>query len=126
MAYNILIVDDSNVIRKVMRKTLGLTPIAFGEIFDAEHGLQALEILKHHWVDLVFLDINMPVMDGMQFMEALRADPATKDTKVVIVSTEGSKERIERLRELGAKRYLRKPVTPEQIVEVINELVEGK
>ena len=126
MAYNILIVDDSNVIRKVMRKTLGLTPITFGEIFDAEHGLQALEILKHHWVDLVFLDINMPVMDGMQFMEALRADPATKDTKVVIVSTEGSKERIERLRELGAKRYLRKPVTPEQIVEVINELVEGK
>ena len=119
MSFNFLIVDDSSIVRKVVKKTLGMTSIPVGTVTEAEHGQQALELLKNSWVDLVFLDINMPVMNGMEFMEKLRADPDLKDTKVVIVSTEGSKERRDRLEQLNIIDYLRKPVTPESLTESV-------
>jgi len=119
MAYSFLIVDDSSIVRQVIIKTLGMTALEFNKPLQAQNGQEALELLKENWVDLVFLDINMPVMNGMEFMEQLRANGDLKDLPVIIVSTEGSKERRDRLQELDIKSYLRKPVTPEALTEAV-------
>lgn len=119
MAYNILIVDDSSIIRKVLIKTFGMTEIPVENFYQAENGKVGLDLLKEHWIDVVFLDINMPVMNGIEFMEHLRKDEKLKDTPVIVVSTEGSKERKDLFINSGVKAYLRKPVTPEDLVETI-------
>jgi two-component system chemotaxis response regulator CheY len=123
MAYTILVVDDSNIVRKVFLKTLGLTSIEVNKVLEAENGKKGLELLSSDWVDIVFLDINMPVMGGVEFLERLRQDPVHKETPVVIVSTEGSQERIKHLEELGIKAYLRKPVTPESLAGTIKDVL---
>ncbi|MCB0324334.1 MAG: response regulator [Bdellovibrionales bacterium] len=125
MAYNFLLVDDSKVVRKALRKTLSMTDLEVGELHEAENGLQAFEVLRSTWVDVIFLDINMPVMNGMEFMEQLRLDEELKETPVIVVSTEGSKERRERLDELRVRVYLRKPVSPEAIVESVTDVLKG-
>jgi two-component system, chemotaxis family, chemotaxis protein CheY len=124
MAYQFLIVDDSSIVRKMMIKTLGMCAIDIGKIIEAENGKVALEALHSNWVDLVFLDINMPVMNGMEFMEKIRVDEDLKDARVVIVSTEGSKDRRARLEELSIAAYLRKPVTPESLSETVRQVLE--
>lgn len=123
MAYNILIVDDSSVVRKVLIKTFGMTSVPLGEVHQAENGKQALEILDTNWVDMIFLDINMPVMNGIEFMQNFKAREDLKDVPVVVVSTEGSKERRAELDHAGVKAYLRKPVTPELLTSTIEQLL---
>ena len=123
MAYNVLIVDDSNIVRKVLIKTFGLTDVSVNHFLEAENGLVALDLLKQNWVDLIFLDINMPVMDGMTFIREMAKDNENKSVPVVVVSTEGSTERKEELARAGIKAYLRKPVTPEQLVSVITSVL---
>ncbi|RMG43645.1 MAG: response regulator [Candidatus Dadabacteria bacterium] len=125
MAYNLLAIDDSSIVRKSLRKTLAMTDIEVNELYEAENGKKGLEILREQWIDLVFLDINMPVMNGMEFMEELRKDEQLKGTPVVVVSTEGSKERRETLERFDIKAYLRKPVTPEALVETVNKVLGG-
>lgn len=122
MAYNVLIVDDSAIVRRVLMKTFGMTNIEVNDFYQAENGRVALDLLKENWIDVIFLDINMPVMNGMEFIQCLRTDSAIAETPVVIVSTEGSKERKEELQALGIKAYLRKPVTPETLVETLEDV----
>jgi two-component system chemotaxis response regulator CheY len=119
MAYNVLIVDDSSVIRKTLIKAFGLTDIAVNHFYEAGNGKEGLEVLAQHWIDVIFLDINMPVMNGMEFMHCLRDNQAYKDTPIIVVSTEGSEERRSQLMQAGVKAYLRKPVTPEDLVQTI-------
>jgi two-component system chemotaxis response regulator CheY len=126
MAYNILVVDDSSLVRKVLRKTLSMTSVDVASFHEAENGKVGLEILKSNWVDLIFLDINMPVMNGIEFMQALHQDQVLKTIPVVVVSTEGSKERKEELEKLGIRAYLRKPATPEGLVETIESILGGE
>ena len=123
MAYNVLIVDDSSIVRKVLIKTFGMTEIPIGNFFQAENGKVALDILRDNWIDVIFLDINMPVMNGMEFMKNLVEDESLKTTPVIVVSTEGSKERKEQLMESGVKAYLRKPTTPEDLVGTITSVL---
>ncbi|MBA3028530.1 MAG: response regulator [Desulfobacteraceae bacterium] len=122
MALNVLIVDDSGVMRAMIKKTLQMTDIEFGDVLEAKDGQQGLEILKSQWIDLVLADINMPVMNGEEMINQMKADLALKDIPVVVISTEGSETRIERLKEKGVK-FIRKPFTPEIISEVINDLI---
>lgn len=121
MAYSIMIVDDSETIRAVLERTLGMTKLSIDRVVQAVHGKDALEKLKTAWVDIVFTDINMPVMGGIELVEKMSADPELKNIPVVIVSTEGSATRIEELKKMGIKGYLRKPFTPEKIRDVIVE-----
>jgi two-component system, chemotaxis family, chemotaxis protein CheY len=114
MAYNVIVVDDSAVMRTMIIRTLTLCRVPLGQVFQAAHGREALEILEREWVDLALVDINMPVMDGEELIRALRADPATADLPVLVVSTESSSTRIARVQELGA-RFIRKPFTPERL-----------
>ena len=123
MAYNILIVDDSAVTREVMARTCKLSGIELGEVFKAAHGGEALALLNEHWVDLILTDINMPVMDGMQLVEELSRRDGLRSIPVVIVSTEGSRTRMDELSQKGIRAYIRKPFTPEQIAAVMQEVL---
>ncbi len=126
MAYRILLVDDSLIVRRMMKKTLELTDIEISDVLEANNGKEGLDVLKKEWVDLIFLDINMPIMNGMEFMKVVRADPSLNLTPVIIVSTEGSKERQDQLFEMDVKAFIRKPVTPETLSETISNVLGGK
>jgi len=123
MSFNILIVDDSRTIRSVIKKTLLIAGVPTGELFEASNGLEGLQIMKNNWVDLCFADINMPVMNGIEMIEKMLEDHMLEKLPVVIVSTEGSKTRIEELFRKGVRAYLRKPITPEIVRNVVKEVL---
>ena len=114
MALNILVVDDSSVMRSIIIKTLRLSHLPLGQVHEAPNGQEALKVLEGNWVDLALVDINMPVMDGEEMIHRLRQNPATADLPVIIVSTEGSETRKEVLRQKGAG-FVQKPFTPETL-----------
>ncbi|EKD26804.1 MAG: hypothetical protein ACD_79C01009G0002 [uncultured bacterium] len=126
MSLNILIVDDSEIIRAVIVKTLNVAKVPFKQIFQASNGKEALEILDKEWIDLVFADINMPVMNGLEMIEKMNSHNLLKSIPVVVVSTEGSATRIEELTAKGIKAYIRKPFTPEQVRQVVDKIMENK
>lgn len=119
MSVNILVVEDCDLIRKVMVKTIGLAGIPLVTMHEAANGAEALEIIGEQWVDLILADLNMPVMDGFEMIERLYADGVTRSIPVVVVSTEGSETRMHELREKGIAAYVRKPFTPEDIRDVV-------
>ena len=123
MAYNILVVDDSFLVRDVITKTLHICGAPVKQVFHAANGREALQILADNWIDLVFCDINMPVMNGIEMLEKMVDDGILKSIPVVIISTEGSATRIEQLRLKGVRGYIRKPFVPEAIREIINEIL---
>jgi two-component system, chemotaxis family, chemotaxis protein CheY len=123
VAYNILIVDDSAVTREVMTRSCRLSGLDLGEIYHAANGQEALDLLSRKWADIIFADINMPVMDGCQLVAELAKREDWERVPVVIVSTEGSQTRMEELRRLGISAYIRKPFTPEQVAAVIRQIM---
>ena len=118
MALNILVVDDSSVMRTIIIKTLRLSGLPLGELYEAKNGVEGLEIIENNWVDLAFVDINMPVMNGEEMINKIRQDPDTADLSIVVVSTESSETRINPLIEKGVK-FIHKPFTPEFLKETI-------
>ena len=123
MAYNILIVDDSKIIRSVIKKTLTIAEVPVNGFYEAGNGQEGLQIMSDNWIDLVFADINMPVMTGIEMIEKMAADDQFTKIPVIVVSTEGSKTRIEELVQKGAKAYVRKPFTPEVLKSVVSEVM---
>lgn len=123
MAYNVLIVDDSASMRKIIRKTLSLSGFQVGTCVEAANGKEALEMLPQHPVDLVLSDINMPEMNGVEFLWQLRQDARWKRLPVVMITTETSEAIVKEAIELGARGYLRKPFRPEQIRSCLSEIM---
>ncbi len=121
MALNVLVVDDSSVTRAMIIKTLKIAGLPLGEIYQAANGQEGLDVLDEHWIDLALVDINMPVMNGEEMIQKLREIPEWENLPVVVVSTEGSQTRIERLQQRGAK-FVHKPFAPEAIREIISEI----
>jgi two-component system chemotaxis response regulator CheY len=121
VALNVLVVDDSAIVRSIILKSLRLTGIELGEAHQAGNGREGLEALEKHWIDIVFADINMPEMNGEEMIEAIRRNPIWADLPIVAVSTEGSETRIEHLKSLGA-RFIHKPFPPEAIRKVVLEI----
>lgn len=119
MAYTIMIIDDSETIQTVLERTLKMTKLQIDEIIVAENGVVALEKLKEHWVDIVFTDINMPKMNGMEFIAKMKENSEYRQIPIVVISTEGSQIRIDELEKIGIQGYIRKPFTPEEIRDVI-------
>jgi two-component system chemotaxis response regulator CheY len=119
MALNILIVDDSVTVRAVIVKTLDMAGIETGMLHQAAEGGAALELLRTHWIDLVLADLNMPGMNGLELVASMKADESLADIPVLIVSTEGSRTRVDDLRRQGIAGFLRKPFTPESLKESI-------
>lgn len=123
MSYTILVVDDSPLIRRMIKRSIGIANLDVGTIHEAGNGRDALEVLENHWVDLVLADINMPEMNGIEMMEQIARDELLSKIPVVIVSTERSEARIDHLRKLGVRGYLTKPFTPEEIRDVMLSLL---
>jgi len=123
MAFNILLVDDSLTVRAVIAKALQLAGVEIGQLFQAGNGAEALEVLDKEWVDLMFADVSMPVMDGEQLVARLAETGAIKTLPVVIVSSAAGEPRIKRLKELGVRDYILKPFTPEQIRKVVDTVM---
>lgn len=123
MAYNVLIVDDSATTRTIVAKALRHSGLALGEVFNASDGIEALETLKDEWVDIVFADLNMPRMGGVEMVERMADSDLLATVPVVIVSTEGRQARIDALLERGVAAFLRKPFTPEQVGDVARTLL---
>jgi two-component system chemotaxis response regulator CheY len=123
MAFHVLIADDSPGMRLVIRRVIELSGFAVDLFVDAADGEQALCALRRQTVDVVLTDINMPNMNGEQFMVALRADEKLKTLPVVVVSTDATRHRIERMLELGAQGYITKPFQPEALREELERVL---
>lgn len=122
MNINILIVDDSPILRKAIKKVALLVDVEEAGISEAGNGKEALERLESNWVDLVLLDINMPVMNGMQFMQELRSRPEYKDLAVVVVSTDANEDHRAILLGLGVLEFLHKPFAPEGLHRILQKI----
>lgn len=120
---DVLIVDDSAAIRKILQRVLRQAEIPLAAVYEAGDGAEALEILKNQKVSLVLSDINMPNMDGLEFLTRLRAEQAWAKLPVLMVSTEGSHAKVLEAVERGASGYVRKPFTAEQIKEKLAGLL---
>lgn len=117
MALDILIVDDSAAIRKILQRVLHQAEVPLGNVYEAGDGQEALDSLRTQKVGLILSDINMPNMDGMEFLRQVKANGEFRDIPVVMITTEGSKAKVMEAVELGAASYVRKPFTAEQIKE---------
>ena len=122
MAINVLVVDDSTVVRTMILKTLRACGYDLGEAYQAANGQLGLEELSQHWIDLAFVDINMPVMNGEEMINKVRENPVWADLPIIVVSTEGSETRIERLQQKGAY-FVHKPFSPEAVREVVDKII---
>lgn len=118
MALNVLVVDDSAVMRTMVIRTLRMSGIPVANVYQAGNGEDGLNMLHEKSVDLLLLDINMPVMDGEEMLQHVRANPDSKGLAVVVVSTEGSETRLANLQAMGAA-IVRKPFTPVILRNVI-------
>ncbi len=125
MGYKVLIVDDSHIVRRVLIKAFGLADVAVEAFHEAGNGAEALTFLRSQPVDIVFLDINMPVLNGMDFIRAVRADDELRGTPIVIYSTDGSDSRREELERADIQGYVRKPASPEQLVQIFSSVLGG-
>jgi two-component system chemotaxis response regulator CheY len=117
MDSDILVVDDSAAIRKILTRVLRQTGMAIQTIHEAGDGQDALAVMAQHRVDLVLSDINMPKMDGLQLLASLKASPQWHSIPVVMITTEGGETKVAEAVRLGAAGYVRKPFTADQIKE---------
>lgn len=121
---DVLIVDDSAAIRKILQRVLRQAEVPIGEVFEAGDGIEALATLKvKTTVGLILSDINMPNMDGLQFLTQVRAMPEWQHVPIVMITTEGSQNKVMEAVQLGASGYVRKPFTAEQIKEKLTGLI---
>ena len=121
----VLIVDDSSVMRKIVERALRQGGLDLGEVREASNGAEALVQVEKGSLDIILSDINMPVMDGLEFLKNLASLDAAKGVPVVMITTEGSEARVVEALSAGAKGYLRKPFTPEQVKERVLPLVHA-
>ncbi|MFO7875992.1 MAG: response regulator [Desulfovermiculus sp.] len=123
MEYNVLIVDDSMIIRSMVAKTLQISGLELNNVYYAANGREGLDQLHAHAVDIVFADINMPVMDGVQMVTAMAENGLLERIPVVIISTERNRQRIDHLKALGVTAYLKKPFMPEDFKATVEHLL---
>lgn len=117
MESDVLVVDDSAAIRKILQRVLRQTGMAIRTIHEAGDGQEALTLLYTQKVGLILSDINMPKMDGLQLLAALKASDQWRHIPVVMITTEGGESKVGEAVRLGAASYVRKPFTADQIKE---------
>ena len=122
---SVLIIDDSAVMRKIVERSLRQAGLELVKVLEAGNGVEALAALRGEKVDLILSDINMPAMDGLEFLKQLPTIESAKGVPVVMITTEGSESRVVEAISAGARGYIRKPFTPDQVKERVASLVEG-
>ena len=123
MALDILIVDDSAAIRKILQRVLRQADIPIGNVFEAGDGQVALDTLSGQRVGLILSDINMPNMDGLQLLSHVKANADWKTIPIIMITTEGGEAKVREAVQLGAAGYVRKPFTADQIKEKLAGLL---
>jgi two-component system chemotaxis response regulator CheY len=124
MSLDLILVDDSSAMRKMIRRVLDVSGFAIGRCHEASNGRDALDVLARERVDVVLTDINMPVMDGEAFVRELRANRELAQLPVIVISTDSTAVRRERLDQLGAQGYLSKPFTPERLRDELERVID--
>ncbi len=118
MRYNILIVEDDPAMRVILKGTLRDSGLDIGNIYEAENGKEGIERLEEFDVDLMLVDIYMPIMDGMEMLDYVRDHPEWKDIPAVVVSTENDEKRIDAILRQGLG-FVHKPLTRELLEDQI-------
>ncbi len=121
MAYRVLIVDDSPAMRTFVRRVIDLSGFDLAACFEASDGQEALDLLSKEWVDAILTDINMPGMDGEEFLKRVCSDELLRAIPVIVVSTDATQNRIDRLLTMGARGYVTKPFVPETLRAQLEE-----
>jgi two-component system, chemotaxis family, chemotaxis protein CheY len=124
MDSDVLVVDDSAAIRKILQRVLRQTGMAINTIHEAGDGQEALDLLRSRRVDLVLTDINMPRMDGLELLAKIKGSSDWASVPVVMITTEGGESKVAEAVRLGAAGYVRKPFTADQIKEKLAGLLE--
>ena len=122
----ILIVDDSAMMRAMIKRVIKLADVPVDEVFEATNGAEALELLKQHDFQLLLTDINMPVMNGADMLREIALNDRWRNLSRVIISTDGSTVRREEAEDLDVRCYLEKPFSPEVLRDVLNELADSE
>jgi two-component system chemotaxis response regulator CheY len=120
-----LIVDDSSVMRKIVERSLRQSGLDITIVYEASNGTEGLEMLRAKQVDLILSDINMPSMDGLEFVRQLKAQNLAPGVPVVMITTESSEEHVKQAILAGAQGYIRKPFTADQVKERVWPLLQG-
>ncbi len=126
MSQDVLIVDDSATMRRMVERAIEMAALDVGNVYEAATGIEALAQLAEHEVAAIVLDINMPTMNGIQLLTRMKQNERLKDIPIVVASTEGSDERIGQMTKLGAFGYVRKPFRPEQLRDVLKPLLGAR
>ena len=115
MAYRVMIVDDSPSMRTFVRRVIDLSGFEVDTCLNAANGVQGLALLEQQAVDIILTDINMPEMNGEEFLRRLEEHERYRAIPVVVISTDATENRMQRMLQLGAKGYIAKPFSPEAL-----------
>jgi len=124
MFKNILLVDDSEIARMVIKKCLEIALNNNFEIVEASNGVRALEQLKKNKIDLVLTDLNMPEMDGQQLLKRIKSSPKLNPIPVVIITSIANSANESKLYSNGADFVLGKPISPMKLKDIMESLYE--
>jgi two-component system chemotaxis response regulator CheY len=123
MGKKVLIIDDSNTMRKIVTRSLRQAGLEFDTILEAADGQAALEVLQGETVDIILSDINMPNMDGIEFLRQKQGNDRIKDIPVVMITTEAGTDILNEAMNLGALGSIKKPFTPDQVQEILGSVL---
>jgi two-component system, chemotaxis family, chemotaxis protein CheY len=122
VAFNILVVDDSTVMRSMIIRVLRLSGLSLGQVFEAANGREGLRVLDEKWIDFALVDINMPVMNGEEMIEEVRKNKVTADLPIIVVSTESNLDKVESIRRKNVE-FVHKPFTPEILQKIVLQVM---
>ena len=123
MSFNVLVVDDSNTMRAVIKKIITISGFQMDQCLVAANGKEAMDVLSQNWVDVIFSDINMPVVNGLEMLDQLQKIDTLKEIPVIMVTSEGSSERIQEAYNRGAKGFIKKPFLPDDIRKILYQVI---
>lgn len=124
MSFNILICDDSVSMRKIIIKALKMLNISGMKFFQANNGDEALSLLNREWFDIIFTDINMPLMDGATFIKETRKDSIYEQIPIIVITSDARKSRAEELKKINNIKIITKPFLPETVIKVFKNTLE--
>ncbi len=123
MPFRVLIVDDSPAMRAFVKRVVEMSGFEAGAYFEAGNGEEALAVLSGNWVDVILTDINMPKMNGEQFLRRVEADETLRGIPVIVISTDATEQRRAQMLGLGARGYVTKPFSPEELRQELEDVL---
>lgn len=124
MSYSFLIIDSSTTTRALIKRTIRQTPFGRGRIVEASCGVEAMEVLEHHRVDMILIDPKLPDIDGVELIGRIRSEPETRGIPVLAMLPRPDQRRAAQLDRAGVRAQLRKPFTGEAFSLVVTEVLE--